>query len=241
MEVPLVSNHTHQLVTCITQLESRIHIPSIQRNVDPARVAAITEYITKSVENGQAPVLGVISLVILGDKIYVVDGQHRLEALRAYHASSTRMVPFHTLQYLAATPDALREIFMLINSGEPVPTWVLTASADRITFDKECEAYLSQFNPLFNSNSNRPAANITAFMNAYKKSKHYPRIKKMEDFTRLLNFFNTTLAAKCQDSAFRKAIGVASNYTSTRWWSTMVATGFYLGIDKDFSYLELDM
>jgi hypothetical protein len=110
-------------VYALRQLASLgLEMPDLQRPADALRVKEIIEYHTN---RGVSPIVFVGDLVISrnGDRMYVVDGQHRLLAMLQL-ASVHPDAPV-SLEVIDVATMPMRELFVMINRATPVPDYVI--------------------------------------------------------------------------------------------------------------------
>lgn len=150
-----------------------------QRSVNNTRVQQIVEFQNQHIREYGAPlIVGTIVLAKLTDnlismderlpinKYFVIDGQHRLEALK-------RLIKDHIIDDLeivvecleVPTPERMFELFQIINRAVPVPQHFLTPNQ----IINDAVAVLSTQFPKALSDSEkpqRPSINIDRFKNA---------------------------------------------------------------------------
>src|SRR5665213_3183324 len=99
------------------EIKDLVHVPSIQRDLLEDHVEAMRIHINERRERNKQPIFGAIDLVKLNNVLFVVDGQHRLEAIRREHQSLKPAIQFHCIVYEADSTEELREIFVTRNKG----------------------------------------------------------------------------------------------------------------------------
>lgn len=127
---------------------SNIIRPDIQRLIDYKRVQSIFEYQREYYfKNNTFLLIGDIVLGEVDKQFYILDGMHRLEAMKYlldimpdYNVSCTIIK--------CANVDEVRDIFLLINKSIPVPEYVIKTSFDKTTKEK-LDEFLFEFRNVY--------------------------------------------------------------------------------------------
>jgi hypothetical protein len=215
-------------------IAGRVDVPSIQRDLDVKVVAEMREHIADVIKAGREPIFGAIDLCRMKDRLFVIDGQHRLEALRQEYVESKQVIPFNVVIYNITTIEEMQWIFQIRNKGVPVPEYILNPSNDtkQHALLKEIESYIKTI-PLFGSNVKRPAINTTVFMNRFRDGEYIVSIEGIKHFHKLLNMANDIMATKARDSKYR-----AKEKISDTMYNKCIKEGIYLGLDAGMAWMS---
>jgi len=170
MEVLFERGRKRVAVAPLSYWLTHLHVPLFQRPEQRHHTAAITEALAAAVrKTGDIDLPGIITVALTHDGITIVDGQHRVAALRRLVqdlpalGTSLLEVALHTCD----TPDAVFELYRQVNSSIPVPlTETETESIHRTELRQELEALY----PLFLKSTARPRApsfNLDTFLKHY--------------------------------------------------------------------------
>lgn len=224
------------------ELHNNIEIPDIQRNVIPKQVHNMELYIQECINKSIEPVFGTLDLVsIKGDpKLHLVDGQHRLLAIKNMYFNNKVVIPIHTMIYNVETYEDLENIFRLRNLGVPIPEYYinLKQKADtKLFLVKEITSYLEAI-PVFSYKRNtRPYINLPIFIEGLIQSKLFSIINSMDDFINILyklnlNAYNTICSL---DEKGKRRLGITQNMINT--WSEHK---MYIPYDSNMVYFSKD-
>lgn len=109
----------------LSTILSEIEKPSFQRNIDVSRVSEIKSYLIEQKEIYEYyPFIGIITLGKLKEKLYCIDGQHRL---RAYQDLLNPGSEINILIDIRVVDDyiQLRDLFKKINQSVEVPDYLI--------------------------------------------------------------------------------------------------------------------
>lgn len=132
-----------------------LQIPDVQRPLDPDRVNEIVAYQRASLETrGALLFLGDVGTVFVddGNRMFLVDGQHRVAALRhlVAHATTTTDMKESRVSLLLVRSCGggvkLTDAFELVNKAVPVPDWIVrgTLQASRRHVINDCMRLFKQ-------------------------------------------------------------------------------------------------
>lgn len=105
-------------------LHARLVPASFQRNVQPQQVDAIVKYL-EAYGEAERPSLGVVTIAHYRERMYCVDGQHRLHAY-ATLAERGVDVPILALHHVLPSFRAVRSLFAAVNKCVAVPDFLLS-------------------------------------------------------------------------------------------------------------------
>jgi hypothetical protein len=137
-----------------------VQLPELQRTLDASRVQDIVEYQQGHASRYGHPLfLGDIATLVRDahGRLWVVDGQHRLAAVRRLVAE----YPEHPVSLLVVQDGPgtrMDDVFELVNRAVPVPEWMVTGTIDaaqRCTI-RDAERLLRDRYGAFLSNAMRP-------------------------------------------------------------------------------------
>lgn len=211
--------------------------PEVQRNIDKTHVADLREYIKSSYDTKEEPILGVIDLCKCPDlpnKLFVIDGQHRLQAYAEEFKETKRPIAVNTIIYTVPNAEAIANAFRLRNKNCPVPDYIIKAQQSNSVRSllKEIEAYVSTLK-LFNKYIKRPNVNITQFMNALAQCAFKKSIKTIEQFKKAFDQVNDRLKQQSSLGSYRK-----SQTISACMLQKCKQAGIYIGLDKNFMWMD---
>jgi hypothetical protein len=194
----------------ISELATFVSMPEIQRVVDSDRVEAIYQEILESYKKKIEPFFpGVLTIAEVGDKSYLLDGQHRFLAfvkLRE-HNYDIRVV-VNTIK--VKNEDEMRMLFNLVNKSCPANE-IPPSKTNYTDAQKILKHFTDHYKNNFSSNtrSNRPKINRNSFeMHIRELLAVYPN---SDELIRVLLAHNETLRHRAdntfpQTSGSRKSI-----------------------------------
>ena len=122
-----IKNGEKQIIKSVklSEIFNTIETPSFQRNIDTDRVNQIRDkLIEKKKFYNNYPYEGLITIVSLSNKLYCIDGQHRLNAynlLLEKDSDITILIDFR----LCSSFEELRDLYKDINKSIKVPDYLL--------------------------------------------------------------------------------------------------------------------
>ena len=109
----------------VSRLLSCIEKPSFQRDIDVSRISDIKSYLIEQKELYKYyPLIGIITLGKLKDKLYCIDGQHRLCAYKDLLDADSEvnvLIDERTIDNYSQ----LRDLFKKINQSVVVPDYLI--------------------------------------------------------------------------------------------------------------------
>lgn len=183
----------------------KINVPSFQRDLNRSHVKDLREHIRYRHNQRKEPIFGALDIAKYNNESYIIDGNHRLNALKEEYEENGIIVPFNCVIYTAETKEDLLEIFQSRNKGLPVPDFILNPEAKNRNLLNEIQNYVSKM-PLFGSSSRRPYINLTSFMNGFAESKLSGLVSSLDDFKKILVLMNQFA---CDDSRNPKICDLA--------------------------------
>jgi hypothetical protein len=181
------------------EVRGRLAKLSYQRGIIEEQVGHILAGIENSITKGREPALGAIELAHFKDKFYVIDGQHRLLALKRYYEKTGIGVPFHSIIYRVDNLEEMKELFLDRNRGIPLPDYMKKLDNSKRSLLLEIRDYLSaNFDRFFVTTSkgarvNRPRKNIDIFIDDLDHSEIFHLINSIDDFETMLYMINDDL------------------------------------------------
>lgn len=166
-------------------LSKELHSPECQRPIDESHITDFYEFQKKYyIENNVFLFIHNIVLCVLNNKDYVIDGQHRVEALRLLYNDSfypkeafLKNTIFVTVLY-ASNEDELKNHFVMCNKNKPLCPDI---SNEQIDFYKPVEVFLRKNFNKYHKNTKTPRApnwNIDNVMNEIKNLEFHKHITK---------------------------------------------------------------
>lgn len=218
-------------------IKGKLYIPSLQRDLDESRIPQMVSHIYQAFEMRAAPIFGAVTLCNLDNRLYVIDGQHRLKALEKHHELTGKLVPFYAVIYTITDPDMMKFIFSKINAGVPLPNYISNPGQDddRKTLLRNIEAKIKNL-PLFKTTSTRqyrPYINVTFFMNQLEHSYLIESVETCDHFLQILGDANQKLQAKCHDASY-----ISVNKITPAMIKKCEKSGIYIGIDQNMLWFD---
>jgi hypothetical protein len=219
------------------ELESKLYIPSIQRDVIPQHVKNMRSHIQEYAKKGKEPIFSAVDIVLLDSKYYIVDGQHRISAIRQEYEENKLLVPIHSLLYTVENEEELEEIFRIKNSNIPVPDFILSVKENKKELLKQITTFLlSTYPGIFKTDKHaRPYINVNVFIEHFRQSNIFSYIETIDQFKDVFQMMNqqcyTKISTMIEKS--KKKYGI-----SERMLTVWTENSVYIGYSKDFDFLE---
>ncbi len=223
------------IITINELLDSDIIRPDIQRLIDYNRVEKIINYQKEYYNiNKNFILIGDIVLAEVDKQFYVVDGMHRLEALKEL----VKIMPDYRISLVIIkcnSIDDIRDLFLLINKSVPVPEYVIKTSFTKSKRDKLDEfliEFSNTYKPYISESKapRRPNINIDFLMSKIEKS---GILDYFETGIKLFKFFmyvnNTFLKRAIQDPNNLKCEEKSKKYS---------CNALYITNDPNFNWLH---
>lgn len=227
-------------------IKDRIEILSFQRNINKNVVENIKNHILNYRLQNLTPILSVIDIGSYQGKYYIIDGQHRLLAIKELFDSQI-IISFNCLIYNCQNYNDMKEIFILRNSGLEVPNYILFPPTNKESLLIEIKDYIRLlmtikkekiFRELSSKNKriNRPYIDINIFMNFISNSEFLIDIHKIEDFIIKFNLVNEHIKKVCCLKGDFKTIHNPSDSMIRECTETL--NGIFIGLLKNYNIFE---
>ena len=219
------------------ELESNLYIPSIQRDIIPSHVQDMRNHIQEYAKLGKEPIFSSVDIVVLDSKYYIVDGQHRISAIRKEYEENKLLVPIHSLLYIVENEEELEKIFRIKNSNIPIPEFILCVKEHKKELLKSISSFLVKTYPeIFKTDKHtRPYINLNVFIEHFRQSKIFVYIETLEQFKDVFQMMNqqcyTKISTMIEKS--KKKYGISERML--KFWTE---SSVYIGYSKDFDFLE---
>lgn len=193
------------------EVKDKLERPECQREIDDSHVTELLNHILSQHEKQQLPIFGSVDLGYLHGKYYILDGQHRLIALRVAYEIHKLDIPFHAVIYDKLCLSDLNFIFLTRNKNMVMATYhtdmvdIINSDlekANAIKLKKDIGDFLVKSSPMFRAGSTRrPNINIDLFLNNLEESEIFPHIKNLEDFKIVYLHYNNHIKRLVDDGA----------------------------------------
>ncbi len=215
---------------------TRLLIPNFQRPLDHRNVDKMVQHIYQRTMKGKYLIFGVLDIAEIqgpfGPLRYIVDGQHRFEAIKKFYLTTSIEINVYAMLYPCADMTEAQEIFQLRNLNAMVPDYLVTTN-DKTSLLTEIQMYILTI-PGFSSTKNkRPYINIPAFMNKLSDSVWFSTISNIDDFKSKIAYQNQTLANLLNNTGFIKSKRISDTMIAN--WQTW---GNFLCVDSDFLWMN---
>jgi hypothetical protein len=194
------------------EIEGKYSIPSIQRDIIDQRVSELRTHIKDNISKERSLAFGCISIVNYNQKYYIIDGQHRLKAIREEYKLNNLIISFNAIIYDAKTKEDMQYYFTSINKGIPIPQFLIDCDneAERDIL-KEIQKYISTKKGFELKKSSRPYTNIDHFMDVLRKSDIMKNIANIDDFKIIYEFVNSKNRELILNPSYVKKQKISSN------------------------------
>jgi len=182
-------------------LKSNIFIPSVQRDLIPPHVESMRQHIKEALKAKKEPIFGTLDLVKLDGRYYLVDGQHRYNAIEKEYIENNNIVPIHAVIYPVSSEEELEEVFQIRNKGIPVPSFVLSVKETKKELLKKIIKFLEkEYSEVFKYDKFvRPYININTFIEHFRRTKVFALIDTFEEFVNVFSLMNQECYSKISD------------------------------------------
>ena len=211
--------------------------PSFQRPINSQTVDAIFNHIDEKIRTDTVPILGIIYVAELRTTFgviekYIVDGQHRFEAIKRYTNKYNININVNLLVYPCLSLENAREIFNICNLNVIVPDYILSNDS-RQQLLRDIQSFLSGINGC-NGLTKRPNINLSNFMDRLSTSNWMSDVRSLDDFKNKITIENNRLCHMLNDVTYIKKQGITDNMLlHWRQW------GNFIGVDNTFSWLSI--
>ena len=232
MQAILTPTFEIQLNKYVPDIKDKVVVPTFQREQSPDRIRSIGAFIEEEFNKNLIPILGMLELCNLDERYYIIDGQHRWEALKNHYELTKLMIPFPIILYQVYTVEEMKRIFEIRNKNVPVPNYILNAQEGKLELLKASATWLRGVNKIFVDYAlNRPTIRIADLLEKFRKSKYYSDISTMEQFIAHINEMNVKACDYCRKSM--KTLKITDPM-----WEKATNAGVYLGLDRNMSYYD---
>jgi len=166
---------------------------------------------------------------------YIVDGQHRVKALKDFMEDNKCDIPVHVIVYPCQNLDEAKELFDVRNRNVMQTDYILSGDIKRDLLD-EIQSTLSEVPQIFTSikgRINRPKICLPTFMDDLGKSEWFKPIYSTEEFWEKFTRENERLALLLNDERYVKQNGITQNMKNV-WCEA----GIFIGVDRNFNWLR---
>lgn len=220
-----------------SEVDGKFFIPSLQRDLMPVQVSKMREHIKEMKSQNEEPIFGAIDIVEFNNKMYCIDGQHRLKALELEYKENNLNIPFTCMIYQANSKEKLQLIFKIRNMNIPLPDYLVSSDNDsKKELLKEIQKNISVKKGFELSKSSRPYINITNYMNQLSQSKIINILTNINDFNKMYDYINTQNKKLIADEKYRKKNKISDNMIN-KWYEF----DNYNGIDLNFPWFSTDV
>jgi hypothetical protein len=215
----------------------RIRTPQFQRPLIQKSIRDIYLHIATRLEQGQDLLFGVISVAEIrtrfGISHYIIDGQHRLNALKLFMDDHKLDIPQHVMIYECEEFE-MKNIFDVVNRNVMQSMYVISEDSKKDLLG-EIQSYLSdEMGKIFvNKQTKRPYIYLPTFMDKLSESEWFSDIFTFEEFREKLLDQNSRLELLLNNTQYCTKNKIS--HGMIRQWSE---TGIYLGVDSNFLWLN---
>jgi len=165
-------NNTKLIETTIQETKTySIQKPNIQRLLDKSKVKDIVDFqLDFHKRNGffNFSASGAINIHVLEGKYYLVDGQHRMEALETLYHAHAHNIPFYFLFVHVNTWEELEENYNMINKNTALPDFSCYQDVDK-NIPEEVASFFQHEYPTIWSKTSR-ARRPHVFFNSFQEA-----------------------------------------------------------------------
>jgi len=216
-----------------TQLLSyNIQIPNIQRIRDDAKVGEIVTYQKEFLrKDGACNFIGVINIHYCEDtsELYLTDGQHRYEAIKAINTDIN--IPVIVEVVVVKTMAQLKENYNILNKNTPMPDFPDTI--DKAIPENVALFFRNRYPTIWSPSTRprRPHINFNYFQEALGVLTDKLEIKTAAELQKIVEDYNAKLS-QWEPSQYPDSKTIAKNGTIL---AKCKETGFYLGLYSHIS------
>jgi hypothetical protein len=216
------------------EIDGKYSKPSIQRSIMPEQIGRMKIHILEQYELGECNIFGAISLAKLNNILYVVDGQHRLQAIKEIYTEKKLNIPFNAIIYNINTKEQMKKIFNTINNGIPLPDFLIEdISENKKDKLRDINDYISKRKGFSDTKKNRPNINTLEFMNKLNNSKFANLIINLDDFIKAFDYINYSIKENIKNPNYIKKEKITSNMLEKcREFDN------YVSLDRSYDFLE---
>lgn len=202
MEVLKRNNRDKLYISPVGEILDKINIPECQRTLNSEHLHCIYSSLLEEYSNKREPkLIGCIVICVYGDVYYLVDGQHRLFALKKLYEEKNYNAKIYVQELTVKNFQEVENIFKRVNNSIPVSKLAEGVKRSDVNiiaeyFYNKYKSSISGRKPLFTtSNAVRPRINITKFEESLSQiikfeSSNSKIIDRIEEFIRELDEYN---------------------------------------------------
>ncbi len=215
-----------------------IQKPEIQRILENDKVDSIIEYQLNFYKNNgyfNFGVSGPINIHRLGEKILLVDGQHRYKALERLYKEYYHDIEFFVETVLVDSLNRLKENYLMINKNTPLPDFTRFSPENKTSIEEVAEEFQFDYKSIWSkgvTRSKRPFLNFNTFQEAIGYIFENTNIKASGEVKKIISDYNNRLS-KWDFTSFPPKTSLAM-YNKAK--ECKIYLGLYPTIDEDYRY-----
>lgn len=216
---------------------SRLMTPDFQRRINAETVRSIYLHISARFAQNQDLFLGSIDVAEVSSRFgvfyYIIDGQHRVKALKDFMDNNMCNFNTHVIVYPCSGLEEANVLFEVRNRNVMQTDYVLSGDMKRDLLD-EIQSVLAEVPEIFtNSKTRRPKICLPMFMDKLRESEWFKPIYSIDDFWDKFRTENERLSLLLNDERY-----ISRNKISPGMIRTWNTTGVFIGVDQDFTWLH---
>lgn len=226
-------NQTYKLYTLEKLINLPLVTPNIQRAIDETVVASICEFqVNRFKERQSFLFLGHLTVGNVGNSMFLLDGQHRLKAIRSIYL----FMPTYQILVLhlnITSSFSLIDAFSLMNKSTPVPDYVIQTTMDnskRAIIDEFVTLFTALYRPYLSKSTRpqRPNVNVTQVADAIHNSNLLSEINSAQGLIDYIKYLNINIFPSLDPKNVRKCIDKVKDIPNSNI--------LYISCDKDFTF-----
>ncbi len=210
--------------------------PNIQRVIDHSKVEDIIQFqleYHKQHNHFNFSAAGAINIHILDNIYYLVDGQHRLEALQKLYQDYSHIISFYVLWVEVDTWENLENNYNMINKNTPLPDFSCFQNINKCIPEETASFFQTKYLDVWsrNSRARRPHVFFNYFQEALAFICERAEIKSIKELQKLVEDYNKV----CKDWSITSFKNINDSV-----YKTAKEKGFFLGLfpyqNEDYRY-----
>lgn len=215
----------------------RIKTPGFQRKIIDSVVRNIYAHIASRVDQNKDLFFGVIDIAeirtSLGMSYYIVDGQHRLTALRCYNEDMRCDIPIDVKIYPCNSQEEMKELFEIRNRNVMQTEYVISGDVKKDLLGEIQNTLSNEFSKVFsNTRTTRPCIHLPTFMDRMKDSAWFSDVFTIDEFWEKIQGENAKLEILLDNEIYCKRNGIKPH-----WKQLWIESNVYLCVDRNFQWL----